>query len=74
MYLPMLLAEIDSGRAEVAIVGRHYSLVLTPVFILRHILSVGYRWLAQVGPGPAPAGHGDGLQVLQPGEDSAHHR
>ncbi len=47
VYLPMLLAEIDSGRAEVAIVGRHYSLVLTPVFILRHILSVGYRWLAQ---------------------------
>ena len=46
IYLLNVLSELDKG-ADVVTVRRHYALSWSPSFILRHILSVGYKYLIQ---------------------------
>ena len=44
VYLLNVISELENGY-DVAIVHRHYALAPSPVFILRHILSIGYKML-----------------------------
>ena len=44
VYLLDVLLELERGY-DIAIVRRHYALSPSPVFILRHLLSVGYKMI-----------------------------
>jgi len=44
IYLLDVLKELNNG-ADVVTVKRHYAIQLTPSFILRHILSLGYKYM-----------------------------
>ncbi len=46
IYLLDVISALEAGY-HVAIVHRHYALIPSPVFVLRHILSVGYKMLIQ---------------------------
>ena len=46
VYLMRVLAELEKG-ADVVIIKRHYALAPSFSFVLRHILSVGYKYLIQ---------------------------
>ena len=45
-YIPSLVRAIEEG-ADAAIAHRVYHVSLTPTFLLRHLLSRGYRWLSR---------------------------
>lgn len=47
IYLIKVLAELEKG-ADVVTIRRHYAVAPSPSFILRHILSVGYKYLIQL--------------------------
>ena len=44
-YIPALVRAIEEG-ADVAIAHRVYRLTASPAFLVRHVLSRGYRWLS----------------------------
>lgn len=46
VYLMNVFAELDKGF-EVVSIRRHYAVSPSPSFVLRHILSVGYKYLIQ---------------------------
>jgi glycosyltransferase involved in cell wall biosynthesis len=46
VYIMNVLAELEKGQ-DVVTVRRHYAISPSPSFILRHILSVGYKHLIQ---------------------------
>jgi len=46
IYLIRVLTELEKG-SDVVTIRRHYALAPSPSFILRHILSVGYKYLIQ---------------------------